>query len=260
MFVERQDRLRVERSSQVGVAWTGQAGFAFKDMCGAVYHVDPYLSNACSRYVGYHRAIQAPVEAEDVKADYFLFTHEHRDHLDPDSVPILAQRNPQARFAGPPSCLTRLLEMGLEPGRLIALERGMQKLIGNATVHAVPAQHTPDSVGYVLQFGGVSVYITGDTVYSDDLIAIGSLKPDLMMSCINGRLGCMNIADAVRLTSHIQPRFAVPMHIKMFIENTASAEEYVRQVAAHSGITQGFAMEMGDWYVFDRDQGFANQV
>src|SRR5690554_4573545 len=105
MFIERQAQLRIEENGQVGMAWTGQAGFAFKDVGGLIYHVDPYLSNACSRYVGYHRIIPPPVEAKDVKADFFLFTHAHRDHLDPDSIPIIAKANPEALFIGPSSCI-----------------------------------------------------------------------------------------------------------------------------------------------------------
>lgn len=53
------------------------------------------------------------------------------------------------------------------------------------------------------------------------------MKPDLMMTCINRRLGCMNIPDAARLTAHIQPKYAVPMHIGMFKENTANPKEFV---------------------------------
>ena len=256
MFIEEQQKLRVEQRGQVGIAWTGQAGFAFKDVRGFVYHVDPYFSDACSRFIGYHRAVPPPVEAKDVKADYFLFTHEHRDHLDPDSVPIMAEANPNAVFVGPPSCLARLREMGISSERITALRRGESIPIGNAWVHAVPAFHTDDSVGYVLQFDDVTVYITGDTVYSDELLSIGTYKPDVMMSCINGKLGCMNIADAARLASRIQPKYAVPMHIQMFTENTADPEEYVRQVEAYGGATKGFMMKMGQWYVFDLTRGF----
>lgn len=256
MFGSTQKRLHVEGQGKFAIAWTGQAGFAIKDASGSVYHIDPYLSEACFESIGYRRLVPPPVEAKDVQADVFLFTHEHRDHLDPVSVPVMARNNPHALFAGPPACLTRLLQMGVEPHRLVAMERNNSKQIGTSTVHAVMAHHTADSVGYVLQFAGASVYITGDTTYGDDLIAIANLQPDLMLSCINGRLGCMNIADAVRLTAHIQPRFAVPMHIGMFIENTASGEEFVRQVEASSGLTKGFLMELGVWYMFEPDEGF----
>jgi L-ascorbate 6-phosphate lactonase len=254
-FIIKQQKMHVP-SGQIGISWTGQAGFAFKDPSGLVYHIDPYLSNICSKYIGYHRAIPAPVEAKDVEADFLFFTHEHRDHLDPESVPIIAGANPNAILVGPPACISVLLELGIASERLITLKRGQEKKIGNALVGATLAYHTDDSIGYVLNFGEVKVYITGDTTYSDDLISVADSKPDVMIPCINGRLGCMNIPDAARLTAHIQPRVAVPMHHDMFIENTANPHEFVRQAEAYSGITKGFIMRHGSWYLYSKEQGF----
>lgn len=254
-FIDKQEGLVVSMG-EIGISWLGQAGFAFKDTSGLVYYVDPYLSNICSKYIGYDRVIPTPVEAKDVVADVILFTHEHRDHLDPESVPFIAAKNPDAIFVGPPSCISILLELGISPERLIAMKRGDEKEIGSAKVQAVLACHTDDSIGYVFNFEGIKVYITGDTTYSDDLISIKNVKPDVILACINGRLGCMNIPDAARLTSHIQPSVAVPMHYGMFIENTASPEEYIKQVEAYSGITKGFVMEYGNWYLYCREKGF----
>lgn len=254
-FVAKQKDLPVTDNS-IGICWTGQAGFSFKDSDGLTYHVDPFLSNVCSRYVGYHRAIPAPVESGEMEGDFFLFTHEHRDHLDTDSVPSIAANNKNAKFIGPPACITRLLELELNPKRLIVIKRGESLKIGNIEVKAVYAEHTDDSVGYILSFSTAKIYITGDTVYSDKLIEIAKDKPELMMCCINGRLGCMNIPDAVRLTSHIQPNIAVPMHVNMFVENTANADEYVKQVELYSGITKGFVMEHGAWYLYSSTEGF----
>ncbi|TVY06535.1 hypothetical protein [Paenibacillus cremeus] len=50
-FTAKQRDLLVTEES-VGICWTGQAGFSFKDSSGLTYHVDPFLSNVCSRYVG----------------------------------------------------------------------------------------------------------------------------------------------------------------------------------------------------------------
>jgi L-ascorbate 6-phosphate lactonase len=252
-FIEDQNEIQVQPDC-VGLSWTGQAGFAFKDAHGMIYHVDPYLSNACSRFIGYHRIIPTPIKAKDVKVNFVLFTHEHKDHLDPDSIPDIAKVNPSAVFVGPSSCISVLLGMGISPERLITINRGESQKIGNMQVLAVMAFHTDDSVGYVLNFNGLQIYITGDTTYSEDLIAVSDMKLDLMMPCINGRLGCMNIPDAARLTSHIQPAYAVPMHIGMFKENTANPEEYIRQVEAYSGMVKGFIMEYGRWYLFDKNK------
>lgn len=218
--------------------------------------MDPYLSNVCSQSIGYHRVVPPPVEPSGVVSDYILVTHEHRDHLDDGSIPEIAAKNPLLTLIGPPACISRFLELGISSERLVTVRRNQQIEIGNITVKAVLAYHTDDSIGYVLKFDDVTFYITGDTTYSDDLIAIADEKPDVMMTCINGRLGCMNIHDAVRLTGHIQPRYAVPMHYGMFKENTADPNEFVRQAEAGSGIVNGFVMKQGEWYIFGKKKGF----
>ena len=254
-FIEQQNKLQVE-NNQIGLSWIGQAGFGFKDAENIIYHIDPYLSNACSRTVGYHRMIPPPVEGKEMKTDYVFFTHGHKDHLDPDSVPDIFKTNPTAMFIGPPTCIKILTKMNIPSNRMVTIERGQCKTIGNAQVKAVRAIHTDDSVGYVFNVNGVKFYITGDTTYSDDLITPIDKDLDLIMTCINGRLGCMNIPDAARLTAHIQPHYAIPMHVGMFKENTADPQEFIRQVEAYSGITKGFIMEHGRWYLFTKHNGF----
>lgn len=254
-FIDVQQNLEIE-TGEIGISWTGQAGFAFKDSTGLVYHIDPYLSDICSRTIGYQRIAPTPVKAEDVIADFILITHTHHDHLDDESIPVIAKINPELSFIGPPSCISFLLELGISPHKLISIGRNQKKRIGNLLVKAVLACHTNDSVGYVLYFENLICYVTGDTTYSDDLIPIKEEKPQIVMTCINGRLGCMNIPDTARLMGHIQPQFAVPMHYGMFKENTADPREFVRQVEAYSGITKGFIMEQGNWYVFNKEQGF----
>jgi L-ascorbate 6-phosphate lactonase len=254
-FISKQQKLAIV-SDQVGISWTGQAGFAFKDSSGLIYHVDPYLSNVCSQHIGYHRAVPAPVEAKDVVADFILVTHEHHDHLDDWSLPVIAETNPKAVFAGPPACISSFLKLDFSPERLITIQRGETKQIGNAIVKAILAYHTNDSVGYVLKFGNLTFYMTGDTTYSDDLIENVDENPDFLAACMNGRLGCLSIPDAARLSGHIQPSYAVPMHYGMFMENTADPKEFVRQAEAYSGITKGFIMEYGEWYLFSKEHGF----
>ena len=254
-FITVQESLVVP-TGNVGVSWTGQAGFAFKDTSGLVYHVDPYLSNVCSKYMGYHRVISPPVDANNLITDVILFTHEHRDHLDPESVPLIAVKNPSAMFVGPPTCISILLELGISSNRLISIKRGEEKKIGHAKVKAVLAHHTDDSVGYVFNFGGIKIYVTGDTIYSEELLSAIVMEIDVIMTCINGRLGCMNISDAVHLISQIQPRIAVPMHYGMFKENTANPKEFSRKIETCRGKTKSFIMKHGRWYLYNREQGF----
>ncbi len=251
-FIKMQQKLNIQKG-QLGLAWTGQAGFVFVDENKIVYHIDPYLSNACSKTVGFHRMIEPPVQANQLEADYVFITHHHKDHLDPDSIPEIYKANPAVTFLAPPSCLDLFIEMNIPKDNINVIRRGEKQRIGNLNVEAVLAIHTEDSLGYVLELNGVKLYISGDTTYSDELILNEQL--DLMMVCINGRLGCMNIPDATRLTAHIQPKYAIPMHIDMFKENTANPKEFVNQVENYSGIVKGFTMKHGKWHIYDQAFG-----
>ena len=85
----------------LGLWWLGQAGFVFKNPGGKTVYIDPYLSDAVERLFGFKRLSAPPIAADEVRADLVALTHEHADHLDPDSVPIIAKNNPKCRFAAP---------------------------------------------------------------------------------------------------------------------------------------------------------------
>ena len=53
---------------------------------------------------------------------------------------------------------------------------------------------------------------------------------DLMIICINGRLGNMNVDEAVRLTEILAPRLGIPTHYGMFESNTEDPEKYTSRL------------------------------
>ena len=64
------------------VTWLGQAGLLVK-AGGLVIMIDPYLSNSVGK--PRHTPIDESVFA--VKPHVMVFTHDHLDHYDPDTVP-----------------------------------------------------------------------------------------------------------------------------------------------------------------------------
>ena len=52
----------------------------------------------------------------------------------------------------------------------------------------------------------------------------------MMFICINGRLGNMNVEDAVKLTKILSPRVGVPTHYGMFESNTEDPRKYLREL------------------------------
>ncbi|MEX2381926.1 MAG: dihydrodipicolinate synthase family protein, partial [Opitutales bacterium] len=66
------------------------------------------------------------------------------------------------------------------------------------------------------------------TTTTDDLAAraLNFGPVDLLLVCINGRLGNMSATEAAKLASEIRPRLAVPIHYGMFPNNTADPDTF----------------------------------
>ena len=202
--------------------WLGQAGFAFKTSSGQIVCADPYLSDAVERLHGFKRLSLPPIEAEEIAADLILLTHEHTDHLDPDTLPVIARNCPNCRFAGPSGCSDGLAQAGIVPERRIVLEGNRSYELGEVTVHTAPADHSDYSssaLAMVLDFDGLRVMLTGDTSLRPVTFqTLTDLKPDVVVPCINGAFGNMNHLDAARLVQQAAPRFAIPCHYWTFAE------------------------------------------
>ena len=100
------------------------------------------------------------------KADLILITHEHGDHLDVKAIAQLSQ--PQTKIFVSQSCSGKV-------DKSVVLKNGEEQSFGNLTIKAVPAYNLVNKRdgnpyhpkgngnGYVITFGGKSVYIAGDT-------------------------------------------------------------------------------------------------
>ena len=183
--------------------WLGGAGFAFKTATGRVLFLDPYLSDSVERLHGFKRMVPPPLLPDDVRCDAVLCTHDHTDHLDPDTVPAIARNNPGCVFAGPASCVAAFRGLGIAPTRLVELPlRGVAEVIG-VNVHTVPSDHgdyAADAVTPLLDCGGVRVLHSGDTSLCPlRFKPLYDLHPDLLLPCINGNFGNMNAIDAAQM-------------------------------------------------------------
>ncbi len=237
--MERLIKSKVE-AGRVAIQWLGQGGFAFKAHGGDVVVVDPYLSDSANSDGNAARLVEIPVRPKDVRLDYLFLTHDHIDHLDPQTAPVIAQMNPDAPVVCPPSACRHLTKLGVPTSQITTAMPGQSLEFPDFAVHVVHAQHTEDSVGYVFEFSGsgpladtVSVYITGDTEYNDGLAAaVEEYGPEVLLVPINGRWGNMDAAQAAKLSAEIAPREVIPMHYGLFAENTADPDGFVSLLAA----------------------------
>ena len=216
------------------IRWIGQSGYILSDDDTTIY-IDPYLSDCVNRVAGRERMIPAPVLARDIKADAFICTHNHLDHVDVDLIEEMDTDG--IDFYAPTDCKETLEDLGVKGYN--AFDMGSTVKIGNFEVEAVYADHTVPAIGVVVTYNGCRMYFTGDTFYNEKL---ESVKCDILFVCINGKLGNMDVNEAVKLTEKIQPKTGVPNHYGMFESNTEDPHKYT------DNIQNGFIMEFNKEY------------
>lgn len=230
--------------------WLGQAGFAVV-WRERRWLIDPYLSDHLARkYAGqefsHARMTPAPVRAEELpRVDLVLCTHRHGDHLDPETLAVIAARHPRCRLVVPAAELDYARSLGLLPAvRLVGAE-AEQRLTslgpGAPDILPLPAAHEElrrnaagrhHFLGYVLTLvdGGVRLFHSGDCVpYPGLAERLLELRCDVALLPVNGRpeslrgrgiAGNFMLAEAVALCRQAGIPTLVAHHYGMFAFNT----------------------------------------
>lgn len=212
--------------------WLAQAGFVFKSGQGAVFYLDPYLSDIVERAFGFKRLSLAPIDADNARADWMINSHEHLDHLDTDALPVIARNNPRCRFAGATACAPEYARCGIAPERQVILHPNRDYPMDDVTVYTAQADHgelSPSALSLLLDFDGVRVLFTGDTALRVEwLRPLIDRRPDILLPCINGTFGNLDAREAAELTRAAVPRAVIPCHFWMFKEHNGDPETFVQ--------------------------------
>jgi len=218
------------------VRFLGQSGYVLKTENSEII-IDPYLSDIVNRVAGRPRALPVPIKAQDISCDAVICTHDHLDHLDPDTVSLIDSRQLFITTSGGKE---KLAELGKE--NVIALNEGESIKIGDFEITAVFADHTVEAFGTIVRADGKTLYFSGDTLYNERLFDIAKFSPDVTFICINGRLGNMNVEEALITAKKIGAPISVPNHYDMFLSNSENPHLF----ADH--IDGGFIMEFDKEY------------
>lgn len=219
------------------IRWIGQGGYLLTDGENSIC-IDPYLSNAVDRVAKRGRMVEAPFAPDALVCDAVICTHNHLDHLDIDAIPEMKKDN--MLFLAPTDAKETLLSCGVTLYH--PFDESATYKIGNFRLRAVYAVHSVPAIGVIVIHDGVTLYFSGDTEYSDKLAFMADYDVDMMFVCINGRLGNMNVDEAVHLTRIIMPKVAIPTHYGMFESNTEDPKKFVSQLC------NGFEMEYNKEY------------
>ena len=243
----------------VGVRlWSlGQAGFVLRSADRTVA-VDPWLSDWLERRERNPRLRARPapmVPASLVGLDLVLITHEHPDHLDPGTVPIVAQRNPDARWVVPAPLVPLLTDLGVPAERTHGVVVDEPVEVAGVPLVAVPAAHafSPEgfggytfwthedgrhrAVGYAVDLGGTRILHAGDTVWWPGYAErLARLRPDVAILPINGRdapreaqglVGNLDAREAADLAAAARIPLVVPCHWDGVAGNTEDPAVFV---------------------------------
>ena len=203
------------------LTWLTQAGLLFESDKIKIM-VDPYLSDSVGKMnEAKHRRI--PVEARffDADPDVIIITHNHLDHLDPETLePLIAKATKPITFLAPEAAYGRLLELG-GPHNYVLLAPHSVWSQGGVTFYSVKAEHSDrTAAGFILDDGKKTYYVSGDTLYNydviDDVIELCEDGVDYAFLPINGVGNNMNIRDAADFACEVGARVAVPIHYGLF--------------------------------------------
>ena len=219
------------------IRWIGQSGYILSDGKTEIC-IDPYLSDIVNRIANRPRMVDAPFLSEELKSDVVICTHNHLDHVDIDAIPLMKKDN--ILFLAPSDAKNQLFECGVT--KFKEFDEGTTVRIGNFELTAVFADHTVPAVGVIVKHNGITMYFSGDTEYNEKLEKLKKYDVDVMFICINGKLGNMNVDEAIKLTKIINPEVGVPTHYGMFESNTENPENYTSKLKC------GFEMEYNKEY------------
>lgn len=219
-------------SGSIAAWWLGQNGFLFKTPAGITLSVDAYLTDSCAPLgsklgVNLARAVPVFIPPQEFAVDYFVCTHSHQDHADPETICSLPKDT--MRFIGPGLACEVFARCGVSPERIQQLYPGGRCCLGGVTIHGTFALPTDDTdlnhIGLLIEVdGGPRVYVTGDTAYSELLAHAAKMQPDAMITCINGGFNNLNPWQAAELARLVRPRIAIPCHYDMFPDNGQDPE------------------------------------
>jgi L-ascorbate metabolism protein UlaG (beta-lactamase superfamily) len=228
--------------------WLGQSGFLLH-AGGKTVLFDPYLSDSLTRkyentdkpHIRLTERVLAPERL--IGVDYITCSHNHTDHLDPETLLPILHTNPNAKLLVPAANVSFVLgRLGPVKSHLVPIDAGESISVANVIFLAIPAAHNTIErddqgrcrfLGYVARVGQFSLYHSGDTLLHEGLFtALRPLAVDVACLPINGNkperrvAGNLSGLESARLAHEVDARLAIPHHFDMFAFNTEPPDQF----------------------------------
>lgn len=233
-------------AGRVAIHWFGQSTYALKNPAGTIVLVDPYFprERTADRFVH----LDSPLDEATLKPDVVLLTHNHMDHTFAESITRIQQAHQGVKYIGPFESIDTARSAGVPVSQCKIVHAGdsfdMDTMKAH-TVYSKPPEGLPDDgidkpdvthLGYVIETGGVNVYISGDPVNTfgehESLLApVRSLRPDIGMLTQHPSEGEFPFfAGTAKIAKSLGLKTAVPAHYDCFAQRTYDPQTWAAQM------------------------------
>lgn len=234
--------------------WLGQQSYILK-LGSTILYLDLFLSDKGKRLIPPFFKTN-----EVINADLFLGTHLHRDHIDISMWPELSVASAQANFLVPTAVREKVIEQShITSDRVLSMNGYESITFDNKKdptdfpilIHAIPSAHEFLDItlegfypylGYIIQYGQISLYHPGDTCIYPGLIEnLKKFNPNIALLPINGRdakrfstgtIGNMTYQEACDLAGELRPRLTIPGHYDMMPGNLEDPQLFLDYMKA----------------------------
>ena len=163
-------------------------------------------------------------------ADYIFITHSHYDHF--SSEDILKLKKDNTKIIVTNDLYDEVVKLGFTNENIMLVTSDEDYTIDDIEFKTVIAYNklkpfhikSKKWVGYVINFEGISYYITGDTDFTPEML---NVKCDVVFVPVGGTY-TMNAEEAAEFVNNIKPNLAIPIHYGSIVGSKNDAEKFVR--------------------------------
>ena len=198
------------------ITWLGQAGLMFETGDKTII-VDPYLSDSVEK-INPKNKRRVPVDEHflNIKPDIIVLTHDHLDHTDPDTLKHYITQTSGILLLAPENSWKAVHSQFGGDNNFVMFNRHTQWTEGDIRFSAVRAEHSDKTaIGFILEAEGKKYYVTGDTLYNEDIFSDLPDDIDYVFLPVNGVGNNMNMTDGKRFCERVGAT-AIPMHCGLF--------------------------------------------
>lgn len=239
---------RYVSDDEVCLWYLGQEGFLIKTR-EDILAIDPYLTDSIDRMnaetPGFVRNYAEPLTPEECSlARMVLCTHDHQDHLDPDTIRRIDSKT--NLFGAPAPVVGALEACGIEESRIIPLKH-LEKIDfqGGCLIPVAAAHDTLHlekdgyrELSFLFRFdNGITFFHGGDLVLYPGLEKlIAGYRPNIVMLPINGRcayreqagiVGNLSFTEALDFAERVGAEMIIPMHYDLYPANDENPAYFV---------------------------------